>query len=157
MAEDASGRVALLSIHPRYAEAILDGLKQVEFRKSALAADVRRALVYSTAPVQRVVGVFRIERIDRAAPEELWSRYSQVGCITSEDFHAYYAAWRQGAAIVIGEAWRLASPLSLSALAPGLQAPQSYRYLQAQVLDAVLADAMVTPGLEPVGSVPHRG
>jgi len=134
MAEPTTSRVALLSIHPQYAEAIMRGEKRVEFRKSALRDDVRQALVYATSPVQRIVGVFSITGVDRATPKELWSRYGSVGCITSDDFDAYYNAWTHGAAIVIGEAWRLDSPMALSALAGDIRAPQSYRYLEAEVV-----------------------
>ena len=140
MAEGPSERIALLSIHPRYADAIFDGDKQVEFRKAALRDDVRQALVYSTSPVQRIVGVFRIERVDRATPAQLWERYHHVGCIAPEDYASYYASWSRGAAIVIGEAWRLPAPLPLTVLGSGMRPPQSYQYLHAAVLDAVLAD-----------------
>lgn len=131
MAESASGRIALISIHPQFAEAIVGRNKRVEFRKTALRSDVNHALIYSTSPVQRIVGVFRIERIDQAPPAELWERYGEVGCITEDAFSAYYAAHTIGAAIVIAEAWRLPSPLALNVLGGDLRAPQSYRYLEA--------------------------
>lgn len=37
MATGTNGRIALMSIHPQYARAILDGTKEVEFRKRPLA------------------------------------------------------------------------------------------------------------------------
>ena len=52
----AAGRVAVMSIHPRYAEAILSGQKRVEFRKRRLAPDVTTVLVYATQPVGVLVG-----------------------------------------------------------------------------------------------------
>lgn len=49
VAESASGRIALISIHPQFAEAIVGGNKRVEFRKTALRSDVNHALIYSTS------------------------------------------------------------------------------------------------------------
>lgn len=121
-------------------------------REHAVVGRCRRRFTTTTVSDPHAAAVDLVKRVFGPGTVEVDRVY--VGDIT---FHAYYAAWRQGAAIVMGEAWRLASPLSLSALAPGLRAPQSYRYLQAQILDAVLADATVTPGLEPVGSAPYRG
>ena len=43
-------RVALMAIQPGYAEAILAGVKTVEFRKRALAPDIETVLVYETSP-----------------------------------------------------------------------------------------------------------
>lgn len=129
--EATSGRIALLSIHPEFAEAIMDGEKRVEFRKQSLRPDVQQALVYSTSPVKRIVGVFHIERIDRATPTQLWERYAEVGCISHKAFWTYYAAHAMGAAIIIADAQRLAAPLALNSLGGDVRAPQSYRYIEA--------------------------
>ena len=51
----SDGRVALMFVHPRFAASLVDGQKTVELRKSRLAPDLRRVLVYATAPVQRVI------------------------------------------------------------------------------------------------------
>ena len=56
MADQSSGRIILMSIHPEYAEALLDGTKTVELRKSPVAGDISHIVIYATAPVQRVLG-----------------------------------------------------------------------------------------------------
>ncbi len=61
MASAAIGRVALFSIHPQYAEAILAGTKSVEFRRTPLADDVTHVVVYATAPTKMVVGIFEVD------------------------------------------------------------------------------------------------
>ena len=61
MAQAAPGRVALMSIHPRYAHAILEGRKTVEFRKRPLAEDVTHVVIYSTVPDRAVIGYFTVD------------------------------------------------------------------------------------------------
>ncbi len=46
------GCIALMSIHPQYANAIVEGTKRVEFRKRPLARNVTHVIVYATAPVK---------------------------------------------------------------------------------------------------------
>ncbi|GAA2420127.1 hypothetical protein GCM10009856_32440 [Mycolicibacterium llatzerense] len=81
MGSPTTGRQVVLSIHPQFAEAIMDGRKLVEFRKRPLANDVTIVWVYATAPVQRVIGYFEVDRTVTAAPHVLWRRFSKVGCI----------------------------------------------------------------------------
>ena len=45
MGASATGRHVVMSVHPRFAEAIMDGRKKVEFRKRRLADDVMTALI----------------------------------------------------------------------------------------------------------------
>lgn len=45
----------LLSINPEHVENILCGKKRFEFRKVCCKADVDKIIIYSTAPVMRVV------------------------------------------------------------------------------------------------------
>ncbi|MHB8118618.1 MAG: hypothetical protein ACYDHX_07835 [Methanothrix sp.] len=54
---------AILSVKPYFADAILAGIKTVELRTVAPRKEIERAWIYSTAPVQRVVGYFKPGRI----------------------------------------------------------------------------------------------
>lgn len=121
--------VALLSVHPRYAYAILDGVKRVEFRKSEFKRDVSHVVIYATAPIGRVVGVFEVDGIDKQTPEDLWKSYHDVGGIEERSFFDYYSGHLHGVALKVGAVRRLTEPLSLGALRPGMTPPQSYLYL----------------------------
>ncbi|OHU78841.1 hypothetical protein BKG84_10980 [Mycobacteroides chelonae] len=122
-------RAALISIQPRYAQAILDGRKRVEFRKRTLAKDISLAWVYATAPVQRVVGYFTIRQIVADAPSVLWARYGSVGCIERHDFDDYYRNSSVGYAIEIQQVWCLSDPPALNVAFPSVVPPQSFRYV----------------------------
>lgn len=50
----------LLSIKPRFAEAILDGRKKYEFRKNKFSEkDINCVYIYSTSPIRKIVGIFK--------------------------------------------------------------------------------------------------
>ena len=51
LASQPDRRIALMSIRPQFAAAILDGSKRVEFRKRPLAADIGTVVIYATKPV----------------------------------------------------------------------------------------------------------
>lgn len=139
MASRTPGRVALFSIKPQYAEAILKGSKEVEFRRTALAHDVSHIVIYATAPVKKVVGAFEVAGVDHALPAALWDSYGGVGGIERADYMDYFEGSKSAYAIRVRapRAWREA--LMLEDLSPGLRAPQSYQYLRDEAL------ARVTP------------
>jgi len=120
-----------MSVHPQYAEAIMNGRKKVEFRKRPLAEDVGLVWVYATAPVQLIVGYFEVGVTVTAAVRNLWRRFSRVGCIDRSDFDRYYASSVVGAGIQIERATRLAVPMSIGELLPSGVPPQSFAYVGA--------------------------
>lgn len=125
-----SSRVAMLSIHPPYAEGILTGTKHVELRKASLREGTTHVAIYATSPVQRVVGLFEVAGTDVAPPDELWTRYRDVAGIDRQGYDAYFAGRALGHAIRVGEVRRLATPARLNQIDPDLRPPQSVVYLR---------------------------
>ncbi len=125
--EDCS--VALLPIKPIYADAIVDGRKRVEFRKTRFRRRVTHVAIYASTPVQRIIAIFRVAEFEHANPEDLWERHHAVGAISMDDFNTYYADLEIGVAIHIADVFPLASPVRLQTLR--VRAPQSFRYLTA--------------------------
>ncbi len=123
-------RQVVMSVHPRYAEAIMDGRKKVEFRKRPLASDVGTVWVYATAPVQRIVGCFEVDQTVNAPPRDLWRRFSAVGCIDRADFDRYYEGSSVGSGIRIKNVLRLEEPVLIQALLPSGVPPQSFAYVE---------------------------
>jgi predicted transcriptional regulator len=134
MAKTAAGRVALMAIHPRFAYAILDGTKQVEFRKRRVAPDITRVLIYATSPVQKVVGSFTISEIVVDAPDLIWDEFGEFGVIERDAFAEYYATSDAAVAIRVEGTERFERPLALSELEPSPSIPQSFSYLPTSVL-----------------------
>ena len=138
MDSPSARRVALMSIHPGYAEAILSGRKRAEFRKRPLAEDVRIVLIYATAPVSAIVGWFTVRYTLRAAPEDIWRQLHSVGEICWHDFVNYYSGHDLGIALLVGEVGRLARPVPLSGVNPSPATPQSFNYISGKILTQVL-------------------
>lgn len=135
----ASERVALMAIHERYADAIMAGVKQVEFRKRRLASDIETVWVYATAPVSKVIGRFSVHEVVQGSPQEIWDQYGAVGVIEEEAFFSYYDGRDTAVAIVVGSAIRLPDPLPLDALVPKPAVPQSFAYMSAETAPALQA------------------
>ncbi|MDI7268403.1 MAG: ASCH domain-containing protein [Myxococcota bacterium] len=130
MAARTARRVALLAIHPPYAEAILAGTKRVEFRKRRLAADIEVVLLYATQPVGGIVGAFRVAGQVESSPAAMWRRFRDVAGIGPAAFGAYFDSSSSAVGIMIGNVKRLSSPLPLpAAVGPGTKPPQSVFYL----------------------------
>ncbi len=127
MATPADPGIALLSIHPRYAQAIMAGTKRVEFRKQTFARPVSHIVIYETAPTGRIVGAARVAACHVASPAELWKRYGDVGAIDPMDFDGYYAGREEGVAIQLDGP---PVPLDLPLSAIGQRRPpQNFAYL----------------------------
>ena len=126
--------VALLPIKPRYASAILDGTKRVEFRRQAFGRPISHVLIYASSPVQRVVGYFRIAKITCDAPAEIWKQYHRIGGISAEEFLSYYDGAESAVAIEVEELVVLNRPVSLHSIKRRLRAPQNFTYINASIL-----------------------
>ncbi|MBI1313584.1 ASCH domain-containing protein [bacterium] len=123
--------VALLSIRPEYAEAILNGSKRVEFRRTRFTRDVSFVVIYATQPVGKVVGWFEVETIKADSPARLWSEFCDCGGISKSQFLAYYDGSDTGYAIRVRHAHRLPRARQLKSAAGLDRAPQSFAYLEA--------------------------
>jgi predicted transcriptional regulator len=134
MAEDPLSAVALISIHPRFANAILDGTKQVEFRKVGFKRSITHVLLYATAPIQQIVGYVEVAEIEERSPATLWRRYREVAGIEREAFFAYYQGRALGVALKVRRPKRLLQPLRLKELHPRATPPQSFLYSSADAL-----------------------
>jgi predicted transcriptional regulator len=138
------GRVALMSIHPVHAGAILRGDKKVEFRKRPLAADITHVLVYATAPVFAVVGAFTVAGQHTSSPASLWKRFRQDAGIPRLKFFDYYGSSAKGTGIKVGMVLAPRQPLNLKSSLGVRRPPQSFQYLTAETAQSAL-DAM-SPG-----------
>lgn len=118
-----------MAIHERYADAIMEGVKRVEFRKRALADDIETVWVYATAPVSKVIGHFSVEEIVQGTPQDIWDQFGAVGVIEQDAFFDYYGARETAVAIVVRSAERLTTPVALHEMDPKPAVPQSFAYL----------------------------
>lgn len=130
MAERDSVRLALLSVHPEYAEALVAGTKRVEFRKRALAPDVTHVAIYATMPVGRIIGVFSVREQVTDTPFGLWKRFKRVAGIDQDRFLAYYDGHQSGVGIRVRKVIPLDEHLTLEDAFGISRPPQSVQYFE---------------------------
>lgn len=139
-------RALLLSLRPRYAEAILAGRKTVELRRRRIAATPgTRVVLYATRPTGAVVGLARLRESITCLPDEAWENHAPHLGVARSEFDAYLDGTGSVCLLVLDEVARV-DPMSLDtlrAVAPFCP-PQSYRYISARdpaaiwhLLDAV--------------------
>lgn len=120
----------LLSIKPEYAESILEGSKQFEFRKSIFKREgVEKVVIYATMPVGKVVGEFDVDGILAMEPRKLWKETKENAGISHNFFRSYFSGKDKGFAIKVKNPRRYDTPCALNEVIPNGVAPQSYRYL----------------------------
>jgi len=120
----------LLSIKPKFANAILDGTKRFEFRRALFRRKgVERVIIYASSPEQRVLGEFMIDDVLSLAPDSLWRRTHAHAGIDREYFDRYFAGRQKAYAIKIKSAIRYRQPLELKKHFGVARPPQSFCYV----------------------------
>jgi predicted transcriptional regulator len=117
----------LMSIHPKYAEAILVGTKRYELRRARpnfLPGTI--VWLYATKPRGAIVGCFESGEILSGPPQTMWRSIGSDLGIESKAFRAYVSGCERVFAIEIREARPAQNDLPMP---PGLIPPQSYMYL----------------------------
>lgn len=90
-------KAVLLSIKPEFAYKIFDGTKKYEFRKQIFKdSSVKKVIVYSSSPEQKVIGEFKIDTILRDTPSAIWLQTRDYSGI-SQAFYDEYFRGRQNA------------------------------------------------------------
>ncbi len=119
----------LLSIKPEFVEKIFDGSKKYEYRKVLpQRTDISVIVIYASAPVQRVVGEFRINEIFSESVDILWKRTKEYSGISKEYYMSYFQHKNVANAIEIGELKKYKKTKLLSDYKI-VQAPQSFCYI----------------------------
>jgi predicted transcriptional regulator len=139
-------RDLLVSLHPRHASNILSGDKTVELRRRFSEQRTRgaSALIYSTAPVQAIVGLAHIKQVLKLPVSRIWKEYGTSACVSKAEIEVYFSGLREGYVILLAEARPLKRQLTRRALYSkfGIVPPQSYRYITGACV-ALLSDERV--------------
>lgn len=129
----------LVSVHPRFAEAILSGRKRVELRRRMPSIGrSETVLLYATVPCGALVGSFQVDEVLREPLPELWQRVKGIAEVTREEYADYFRGLTEGVGIFVASARRLEYPVPLSELRrvwKGFHPPQGFRYITNHDLD----------------------
>ena len=93
---------AIISIHPGYADAILDGTKTIELRRRIPElATGTRLWIYATRPTAAVVGVATISDVNRAHPRTIWQKHREGAGVDHASFMEYFHGAQEAVAILL--------------------------------------------------------
>lgn len=132
MGAERRRQTILLSLKPRFAEAILRGVKTVELRRQpvALAPDAA-VLIYASSPVMAIIGTARVHNIEHGDPQQIWVRHSANIALAREEYDDYLSGAGFVSAITLEMPAFLDSPVTLQQLRgeQPFHPPQSYCFV----------------------------
>lgn len=96
----------IIAIHEKWVNKILDGSKKFELRKN-FPVEISRVWVYETAPKMEINFSFNVKSILRDSPNALWNKIGKFSGCTESEFSKYFSNKTSGAAIEIGEIFRI--------------------------------------------------
>ncbi|MCP3911832.1 MAG: ASCH domain-containing protein [Actinomycetia bacterium] len=129
-----------LSLHPRWADAIMSGRKTVELRRRAPTVDPgATAVLYATMPECAVIGTAEVRSVESLRLGPLWRQFGSEAAVTQAEFRDYFCGASDGCAIQLGEVRALAEPIGLEKIREvGLQPAQGWRYLSQASVEHLL-------------------
>lgn len=129
----------LLSIRPKYVNAIMTGVKRYEFRRVVFK---RKGIVfiyiYSTSPVNKIVGLCQIEKIIKGSPKEIWNRCCKHAGISKMDFFNYFRSLPVAYALKIKNAQRFHHEINPHSCIHNFRAPQSFYYVPHPLIKEII-------------------
>lgn len=107
---------AIISIHPDYADAILNGTKTIELRRRIPElASGSRLWIYATRPTAAVVGVVTITNVNKAHPRTIWQKHKEGTGLDHASFKEYFSGAQEAVAILLKTAKRV-GPITVEQL-----------------------------------------
>ena len=123
-------KAVLLSIKPEFAHKIFEGSKKFEFRKQVFKdTSIKKVIVYSSSPEQKVIGEFEIETILSDTPNNIWIQTKLYSGISQEFYDEYFKGRDNAYAIKVASTKKYRKEKSLADY--NVQsAPQSFAYVE---------------------------
>ena len=79
-----------MSIKPEYVDKIFSGEKKYEYRKRMCKEQIDTIIVYSSSPIQKVVGELKIKQVLYDKKSIIWTKTNRYGGITKTKYDKYY-------------------------------------------------------------------
>ena len=120
----------ILSIKPEFANKIFNGTKKFEFRRTLFKKkEVKKIVVYASAPISKVIGEFEIEDIVHESVGTLWNKTSEFSGISFDYYYEYFQGKDLGYAIKVKNPKKYKKELCIRQNF-GIRPPQSFAYLK---------------------------
>ena len=138
-------RMLVLSLKPRFAEAILSGNKTIELRRvEPRIAVPTRALIYASTPTRSLIGQCVVHKVLRLPLATLWQRFGTHTALTHREYRDYFTGTDTGVALLLSNPARLPTQVPLLKLQQSVdrfRAPQSFAYVATEAGARLLAMA----------------
>ena len=129
-------RMVVFSLKPRFAEAILAGVKTVEVRRTEPKIVVpTQALLYASAPVKALVGTCVIDSVRSADLATLWREHGSRSDLRHREFRHYFQGVGRGTALTLVQPRAFSQQIALEDLRAkpnGFRPPQSFAYMDTE-------------------------
>ena len=110
---------------------IFEGSKRYEYRKRLANRTVDRILIYSTAPIMKVVGEVQIVGTILSSPTVLWERTKKFAGISRDKYRKYFKGCKVAYAYHLGQVIRYDPPKDLRDFNID-SPPQSFIYISVE-------------------------
>ena len=135
-------RMVVLSLKPRFAEAILAGIKTVELRRTEPKIVVpTRALLYAASPVRALLGTCIITSVKSADLATLWREHGSKVALLHEEVLRYFEGVGVGTALTLAEPRAFGRRIPLQDLRTkprSFRPPQSFAYVDTETGDRLM-------------------
>ena len=128
-------RALLLSVRPRFAQALLNGTKTAEIRRRFPNVPAGTTVViYSSSPERAVLGTMRARALVRSTVSDIWDRYAEVIGINERELRDYLDGAAKPSVLEVDSPSIWPNPVGLGALRRilDIEPAQSFRYLTAR-------------------------
>ena len=123
-------KAVLLSIKPEFAHKIFDGTKKYEFRKQIFKdSSIKKVIVYSSSPEQKVIGEFKIDTILSDTPSATWLQTRDYSGISQAFYDEYFRGRQNAYAIKVASTRIYEQKKDLSDF-DTMFPPQSFAYVE---------------------------
>ena len=126
--------IILMSIKPEYVDKIFSGEKKYEYRKRLCKEKIDTIIVYSSFPIQKVVGELKIKQVLYDKKTIIWNKTNRYGGITKTKYDKYYENCDYAVAYEIEKAILYDKQKELKNFNVRM-APQSYVYITNKGVD----------------------
>ena len=134
-------RDVVLSVRPNYSTKIVQGLKTIELRRRFPVSATKgiTAYIYSTSPVQAMVGSAEISDILKLPVAEIWNKFGEMAHIEQNSFDDYFSGVKEGFALKFTNARAFSRTIGLPELRKrfDFEPPQSFLYATSNLRTAL--------------------
>lgn len=127
-----NNKIVIISIHPSHIQKIINGEKQLEFRRRWSSHPIDTIVIYATSPIKRIVATASIAHVFTGSKTKLWNiAQKKNGGISRRQLFTYLEGMDSAVAIELTGVRKLDDFIDpVLIFGHNFRPPQSYRYVR---------------------------